>query len=95
MTGYLEGWIGVKQSENLDIVTAFSDFHLDPKNYASFVNATGTSYVVPGAKQWMNKAIADNPILGTEQLDKVEFIDYVGPETTKLISEIWNEVKAA
>jgi spermidine/putrescine transport system substrate-binding protein len=95
MTGYLEGWIGVKQSENLDIVTAFSDFHLDPKNYASFVDATGTSYVVPAAKQFMNKAIADNPILGTEALDQVEFIDFVGADTTKLISEIWNEIKAA
>jgi spermidine/putrescine transport system substrate-binding protein len=95
MTGYLEGWIGVKQSEHLDVVTAFSDFHLDPKNYATFVNATGTSYVVPEVKPLLTKALADNPILGTEALDNVEFIDYVGPETTKLISEIWNQVKAA
>ena len=95
MTGYLEGWIGVKQSDHLDVVTAFTDFHLDPENYASFVNATGTSYVIPDVKPKLNKAIADNPILGTEALDQVEFIDYVGPETTKLISKIWNEIKAA
>lgn len=95
MTGYLEGWIGVKQSEHLDVVTAFTDFHLDPENYATFVNATGTSYVIPEAKQYLTKAIADNPILGPGLLDQVEFIDYVGPETTKLISEIWNQIKAA
>jgi spermidine/putrescine-binding protein len=95
MTGYLEGWVGVAQSDHLPVVTAFSNFHLEPSNYASFVNATGTSYVEPGVTKLLNKQIASNPILGTGALDQVEFIDYVGPETTKLISEIWNQVKAA
>jgi spermidine/putrescine transport system substrate-binding protein len=95
MTGYLEGWIGVRQSDHLDVVQEFADFHLEPRNYASFVNATGTSYVVPAARRFMTKEIANNPILGTGGLDQVEFIDYVGPETTKLISEIWSEVQSA
>jgi spermidine/putrescine-binding protein len=95
MTGYLEGWVGVKQSEHLPTVEAFANFHLEPKNYASFVNATGTAYVVPGAKQFMKPEIADNPILSSAGLDKVEFIDYVGADTTKYISKIWNEIQAA
>jgi spermidine/putrescine transport system substrate-binding protein len=95
MTGYLEGWAGVKQSDHLDIVQAFADFHLKPENYASFVNATGTSYVEPDVRTLLNKQLAENPILGTEQLDNVEFIDYVGPETTKYISKIWSQVQNA
>jgi spermidine/putrescine transport system substrate-binding protein len=95
MTGYLEGWIGVKQSEHLPTVEAFANFHLEPQNYASFVNATGTAYVVPGAKHLMKPEIADNPILSSAGLDKVEFIDYVGEDTTKYISKIWNEIQAA
>lgn len=95
MTGYLEGWAGVRQSDHLDIVTALSNFHLEPRNYASFVDATGTSYVEPGVRRLLNKQIAANPILGTGALDQVEFIDFVGADTTQLISEVWNQVKAS
>jgi hypothetical protein len=43
----------------------------------------------------MKPEIADNPILSSAGLDKVEFIDYVGEDTTKYISKIWNEIQAA
>ena len=40
MCGYIEGWSALNTSKHLDVVWAFMNFHLDPKNYASFVNAT-------------------------------------------------------
>ena len=39
------------------------NFHLEPKNYASFVNATGTAYIEQAAEPYINKSIADNPSL--------------------------------
>lgn len=95
MPAYLEGWIGVKQSDHLPIVTAFSNFHLEPRNYASFVNTTGTAYTMPGVRKLYNSTIAGNPILGTADLDKVEFEQYVGPDTTKYTAQLWNQVESA
>ena len=43
---YLEGWVGLADSEKLPAVWALMDFHLEPKNYASFVNAMGPAYTV-------------------------------------------------
>ena len=37
---YLEGWVAVKGTDVLPVVEAFMNFGMDPKNYASFVNAT-------------------------------------------------------
>lgn len=94
-SGYLEGWVGVKDSKHLDIVEAFSNFHLEPKNYASFVNATGTSYTETAARKYMNPAIANSATIGIAGLDRVEFEEYLGPTTTELIANLWEQVQAA
>jgi spermidine/putrescine transport system substrate-binding protein len=94
-SAYLEGWVGVKQSQHIPVVEAFANFHLEPKNYASFVNATGTSYVEPKVRLLVNKAIANSSTIGSFGLDKVEFEQYLGPATTQLISKLWEQVQAA
>lgn len=94
-SAYLEGWVGVKQSQHIPVVEAFANFHLEPKNYASFVNATGTSYVEPKVRALVNKAIANSSTIGSFGLDKVEFEQYLGPATTQLISKLWEQVQAA
>jgi spermidine/putrescine-binding protein len=94
-SAYLEGLVGVKQSQHIPVVEAFANFHLEPKNYASFVNATGTSYVEPKVRSLVNKAIANSSTIGSFGLDKVEFEQYLGPATTQLISKLWEQVQAA
>jgi spermidine/putrescine-binding protein len=94
-SAYLEGWIGVSQSSHLDVVEALANFHLEPRNYASFVNATGTSYTESAARRYMNKAIASSPTIGIHDLSHVEFEQYLGPATTQLITTLWEQVQAA
>jgi spermidine/putrescine transport system substrate-binding protein len=93
---YLEGWIAVKGTENLPLVEAFMNFHADPKNYASFVNNTGTAYVESASTPYVDSSISKNPILFPDQtiLSRVEYEDYLG-EATALWSKIWDEFKSA
>ena len=72
------------------------NFHLDPKNYASFVNATGSAYVMPSATPYVDKSISKNPILYPDPavLARVEYEDYLG-EATALWSKVWDEFKSA
>jgi len=93
---YLEGWVAVKNTQHLDTVQAFFDFHLAPPNYADFVNSTGTAYLMPAATPLIDSSISDNPILSfdPETLPKVEFGTFHG-EATKQWNQIWAEVQAA
>lgn len=93
---YLEGWIAIKGTDNLPLVEAFMNFHADPKNYADFVNNTGTAYVESASTPYVDDAIAKNPILFPDQavLSRVEYEDYLG-EATALWSQIWDEFKSA
>jgi spermidine/putrescine-binding protein len=97
MTAYLEGWIALNASKHLPAVWAFMDFHLDPRNYASFVNATGTAYVLPSAQPYVKKAIADSPILKTsaESLKGVEFESFLGPDQTAKRGKLWEAFLAS
>jgi spermidine/putrescine transport system substrate-binding protein len=94
---YLEGWIGLKDSKNLPAVWAFMDFHLDPKNYASFINATGSAYVEKDAEQFIKKEITANPTLAyaPDKLAEVEFEGYLGPEQTAKRGKLWEEFLSA
>jgi spermidine/putrescine-binding protein len=93
---YLEGWIAIKGTDVLPVVQAFMNFGMDPKNYASFVNATGSAYVMSKATPYIKKSISKNPILfpDPEVLSRVEYEDYLG-EATALWSKIWDEFKSA
>jgi spermidine/putrescine transport system substrate-binding protein len=93
---YLEGWVAVKGTDVLPVVEAFMNFGMDPKNYASFVNATGSAYVMSKATPFIKESISKNPILfpDPEVLSRVEYEDYLG-EATALWSKIWDEFKSA
>src|SRR5207247_5939886 len=77
---YLEGWVLIKGGPHLDVATAFMNFHLQPQQYADFVNTTGTAYVSSAATPYIDKSIAKNPILfpTPEVLAKVEYENYLG-----------------
>ena len=68
---YLEGWTALNDSKHLPEVYAFMNFHLDPKNYADFVNTTGTAYLEPAATKLIDKKITNDPILAFDPDDRL------------------------
>jgi len=93
---YLEGFFAIKDTPDIAVVEAFFNFFLEPKQYADFVNTTGTAYVMPSASQYVDKAITDNPalIVDAATLDKVEFEDFLG-EATANYTKLWDQFKSA
>jgi spermidine/putrescine transport system substrate-binding protein len=97
MKAYLEGFAAAKSTSHLDLVQEFMNFLLEPKQYAQFVNTTGTAYLVPGATPFIKTSISKNPILVPNKatLAKVEFDRYLGAAGVALWANTWQEVKAA
>jgi spermidine/putrescine-binding protein len=97
MKAYLEGFAAARSTKHLGLVQEFMNFMLDPKQYAQFVNTTGTAYLVPSATRFVQTSIAKNPILVPNEavLKKVEFDHYLGGAGATLWANTWQEVKAA
>jgi hypothetical protein len=56
-SAYLEGFFAVKNTPQIEVLEAFFNFFLEPKQYADFVNTTGTAYVSNAATPYINKTI--------------------------------------
>lgn len=97
MPAYLDGWIALKDTDDLPEVEAFMNFLLDPENYADFINTTGSAYLMPDAERFIDPAIKDNPSLKFDEdaISRIDWQVFLGPEATKLRSQLWEEVKAA
>jgi spermidine/putrescine-binding protein len=93
--GYLEGWTAIAKTNNIDIFYAFADFAISPRQYAAGIEATGASWVQDRVVKLLPKALATSDIIGTKDLDKVEFIDYIGPDGIEKVSKVWSEVISA
>lgn len=95
-TGYFEGFCPVAGSEQLDVVHAFLNFHLDPENYAGFVNATGSSWVESAAEAYIKPEIAGSTALkpSASELEQIEWLQFVG-EAQALYQKAWEAFKAA
>jgi spermidine/putrescine transport system substrate-binding protein len=95
MAAYLEGWVALKGTKHLGAVWELMNFHLDPKNYATFINSTGSAFVEPS--KFIEKSIANNPSLKYTpgSLSKVEFEQYLGPQQIALRGKLWEEFLAA
>jgi spermidine/putrescine transport system substrate-binding protein len=93
MAAYVEGWYAFKSSKHLDGVWDLMNFHLQPKNYASFINTTGAAYVEPAAEKYISKTITANPSLryDKQQLSTVQFEGYLGPEQAAYRAKLWEE----
>jgi spermidine/putrescine-binding protein len=94
MAAYLEGWVALKGTKHLDAVWELMNFHLAPKNYASFVNATGTAFV-ESHNPYIKKSIADDPSLKYTPGAHVEFEKYLGPQQVAYRGKLWEEFLAA
>jgi spermidine/putrescine transport system substrate-binding protein len=97
MHAYLEGFSVPKSSDNIDQVQELLNFMLDPRQYADFVNTTGTAYTVPGSTPFIKKTISASSILkpSAAVLKRVEFDHYLGAKGAELFAKAWQEVKAS
>jgi spermidine/putrescine transport system substrate-binding protein len=93
MAAYVEGWYAFKSSKHLDLVWDLMNFHLEPKNYASFINYAGPAYVEPAAEKDIKKRIIDDPALkyDAKELKGVQFEGYLGPEQANYRAKLWEE----
>lgn len=75
---------------------SFFNFFLEPRQYADFVNTTGTAFVEKAATPYVEKPIADNPALLVDPvtLKHVEFEEFVGAATA-LYTSVWDQFKSA
>jgi spermidine/putrescine transport system substrate-binding protein len=93
---YVEGFVLLKPSERLDVSTAFLNFHMDPRNYADFVNTTSSSWVSSAADPYIDPSLVKNPVLKptAAELDKTEWTQYLGAATV-YYNKAWEAFKAA
>jgi spermidine/putrescine transport system substrate-binding protein len=97
MHAYLEGFSVPKSTKNMEVVETFLNFALDPRQYADFVNTTGTAYTVPAATPFIKKTISTSTILkpAPAVLKRVEFDHYLGAKGAAAFAKAWQEVKAS
>ncbi len=97
MPAYLEGWIAIAGTSQLPEVEAFMNFHLDPKNYADFVENTGAAYEETAANKYLPNSTINNPAQRYDPavLARVHWERYLNPEAQQMRNAIWEEVQAA
>ena len=95
LPAYLEGWTAVSKTENIDIFYEFADFGISPEQYAAAIAATGSSWVQDGIAKLLPENLQKSKTIGPGDLDKVEFLDYIGAEGTKKVARVWNEIVSA
>ncbi len=94
---YVEGWVALRPASHLAAVWELMNFHLAPRNYASFINADGAAYVEAAARPYLKPYIATDPSLRYDAaaLRRVEFEGYLGPKGIAERGKLWEEFLAA
>jgi spermidine/putrescine transport system substrate-binding protein len=97
LPAYIEGWLPLKDSENLDTVYAFLNEHMRPKTYANYINTIGASYLMPAAEPHIKEEIKGNPALrfDEEEFNRIEFVQFLGAEPAAARARMWEEFLAA
>lgn len=92
--GYLDGWVPIASSENLDAVHEFMNFHLDKENYIDFIDTTAASWLMDDIAADLDEGIGDCEALDPEKSD-VTYQKSVSKEITKKISAAFQEIQNA
>ena len=97
MHAYLEGFTAVQDTDKIDVIQAFLNFLAEPKQYADFVNTTGTAYMMPSATPLIKKTISQNPILvpTPEVLARPSSTTISAPRAATLWTQTWKRSEAA
>lgn len=94
MPAYIDGWVPLADSGNLDAVYEFMNFHLDPDNYADFINTTMASWVMPDVEPKLDESIANCEALKPEQDSEVIYA-IITPEISEANAKAWQEIQNA
>lgn len=97
MPAYLEGWVPLKQSGHRKLSLAFMDFHMQPRNYASFVKLTGTSSLQPAALKYLPSFQRTSPALNFPPAvtAKLEFERFTSPQASATLTKYYEQVKSS
>jgi spermidine/putrescine transport system substrate-binding protein len=96
MTGYIEGWVIIEGTEELEAAEAFIDHQFLPEVYADFINTTGAAYLLPDAESLIDPSISGNPSLRFDPatIANVEFEEFKG-EAIRERTAVWETFKSA
>jgi spermidine/putrescine-binding protein len=95
--GYVEGWAPIKGTQLMPEVEAFMNYHLEPKVYGSFVDATyvGPS-IMPKAYPFDNKSSFNEAlVLPPKDYDKLQNEKFVSAANQEYRNKAWEEIQAA
>ena len=78
---YIEGWGIIAGERNVDLITDFMDFHLQPKNYADFITATGSRSMIEEANAFLDPAVVDVQAfdIPADAFERFQYTRYVSP----------------
>jgi spermidine/putrescine-binding protein len=89
--GYVEGIIGVAQTDVPDVSRAFMDFMIQPASYADFVNTTKSARTSNAADSLIDKSLLDSVL---ELPANAQMLKFLGTDGTSAVSRAWSGVQA-
>jgi spermidine/putrescine transport system substrate-binding protein len=89
--GYVEGIIGVAQTDVATVVRAFMDFEIQPENYGAFINTVASSRTSTAADDMIDPAYL-TPAM--DMPDNAEIFQFLGADGVKKYSDVWSAVQA-
>ncbi|WP_160268215.1 ABC transporter substrate-binding protein [Bifidobacterium biavatii] len=93
MPGYIDGWVPLKGTANLNKVYQFMDFHLDKSNYADFINTTQASWLMPSVTDSLDKNLVDNEALNPETAGKTIYGTLQSADIQQAVASAWQEIQ--
>jgi spermidine/putrescine transport system substrate-binding protein len=95
LPAYIEGWVPLAGSARKAEVEAFMNYHLEPKVYGGFINATQASYLMPAAEPYIDPSIKSDVALKYDPSTKLALEQFVSAEGVSVRNKVWEQVKAA
>ena len=92
--GYLDGWVPLAGSKNLDAVYQFFNFHLEDENYADFINTTMASWIIPEVKSLLDPDVANCEALDPEK-NPGTFYTQTDADKTAQYAAAWQAIQNA
>jgi spermidine/putrescine transport system substrate-binding protein len=96
MRAYLDAFSAVSTTKVLPAVLQFMNFHLDPKNYAEFVNTLHISVLVDAARPYVKESIKNDKILfPSKKVQSRIVFSLPRGEAQKFWDDAWASFKSA
>lgn len=93
MPAYLDGWVPLKGTANLDKVYKLMDFHLEKTNYADFINTTQASWIMQSVTDSLDESLTKNEALNPETAGKTIYGTLQSAEIQQAVASAWQEIQ--